>query len=89
MNPIKIVISDFTTFTWGKFASKGYSTHALAGALFAFVPLYIPIKVALIFLLGCLWEIYRLQAKGITPDYADARWGAYGCLVFSILLSIL
>jgi hypothetical protein len=86
MNPIKIIISDFKTFTWGKFASKGYSTHALAGALFAFVPLYIPIKVALIFLLGCLWENIRLQAKGITPDYADARWGAYGCLIFSLLI---
>jgi hypothetical protein len=84
-NPLKTIISDFTSFTWGKFHYKGYSTHALAGALFAFIPLFIPIKVALFFLIGCSWEIYRLQAKGITPDYADARWGAYGCLIFSLL----
>jgi hypothetical protein len=87
MNPIKIVISDFTTFTWGKFASKGYSTHALCGAVFAFVPIpYIAIKVALFFLIGVLYEIMMLRWKGYTPDYADARWGAYGCLLFSIFL---
>jgi hypothetical protein len=87
MNPIKTIISDFTSFTLSKFIQRGYSTHALGGALFAFVPIpYIAIKVSLAFLLGVAWEIYWLQSKGTTPDYADARWGAYGCLLFSILL---
>jgi hypothetical protein len=85
-NPFKIIYNDFAKFNRATFDRRGYATHALVGALFAFVPLYIPIKVALIFLLGCLWEIMRLQTKGITPDYADARWGAYFCLIFSLLV---
>jgi hypothetical protein len=85
MNPLTPIIKDFRYFDWKKYAYSGYATHTLVGALFAFIPLYIPIKVALIFLLGCLWEIIRLQKYGYTPDYADARWGAYGCLIFSLL----
>jgi len=86
-NPFKIIYNDFAKFDRSTFDRRGYSTHALGGALFAFMPIpYIAIKVALIFLLGVAWEIYWLQSKGTTPDYADARWGAYGCLLFSILL---
>jgi hypothetical protein len=87
MNPIKTIISDFTSFTMSKFHSRGYSTHALCGAVFAFVPIpYIAIKVSLFFLIGVLYEIMMLRWKMITPDYADARWGAYGCLIFSLLI---
>jgi hypothetical protein len=84
-NPLEIIYNDFRYFDWKKYAYSGYATHTLVGALFAFIPLYIPIKVTLVFLLGCLWEITRLQKYGYTPDYADARWGAYGCLIFSLL----
>ncbi len=86
-DPIRIIYEDFKTFTWGKFASKGYSTHALAGALFALIsPMPNVANIVVALLGGALWEIYRLQAKGTTPDYQDARWVMYGCAIVELLL---
>jgi len=87
MNPFKIVIEDFKNFTWGKFASKGYSTHALAGAVFALIS-PMPNYTNFIFALfgGALWEMYRGYTKDIDPDYQDARWVMYGCIIVELLL---
>jgi hypothetical protein len=53
MNPLTPIIKDFRYFDWKKYAYSGYATHTLVGALFAYIPLYIPIKVAIVFF-GCL-----------------------------------
>jgi hypothetical protein len=87
MNPFKVIYNDFAKFDRSKFDRNGYATHALAGALFALIspfPNYANIVLALIG--GALWEMYRGYAKDINPDYADARWGMYGCIIVELLL---
>jgi hypothetical protein len=87
-NPFKIIYNDFAKFDRSTFDRRGYATHALVGALFALLsPIpYALVNVSLALLLGGLWEIYRLQAKGTTPDYQDARWVMYGCFIVELLL---